>query len=126
VIAISVLLVLAFFVLSAVHAATGLAVACLLLGLVLLHPVRAVLMFCIAAVVAVVVAGVDVLLRVFHPRDRHRESSVGYPIAPSGTSQRRPAQNRPAQNRSAQNWQGQASPFLDRHGRHLDDDGRRR
>ena len=117
-IAISVVLVLAFFVLSAVHA-TGLAVACLLLGLVLLCPVRAVLMFCIAMVVAVIVAAVDVLLRVFHPRDRRREPSVGYP-SPSGTSQRQPAPDR-----STQNWQGQASPFLDRHGRHLDD-GRRR
>jgi hypothetical protein len=118
VIAVSVLLVLAFFVLSAAHA-TGLAVVCLVLGLMLLCPVRAVLMFCIAAVMAVVVAAVDALLRVFHPRDRRRELSVGYP-SPSGTSQRQPAPDR-----STQNWQGQASPFLDRHGRHLDD-GRRR
>jgi hypothetical protein len=113
--AIFLVLIVGYFAFDANHH-TVLAYICLANALLMVHPIRAVVLFCLAAVGTALIA----LLNLVMPRRRSRRDLLDVPPpgpAPPSRSSARPAAPDPA----GASWQGQASPFLDWRGRHLDD-----
>jgi hypothetical protein len=124
--AIFLVLIGGYFAFDATHH-TVLAYIFLANALLLVHPIRAVVLFCLAAVGTALIA----LLNLVMPRRRSRRELLDDPPpapphpAPSSRSPAGPVAPAPASltapDPAGASWQGQASPFLDWRGRHLDD-----
>lgn len=143
--AIFLVLIGGYFALDATHH-TVLAYTCLAHALLLLHPVRALVLFCLAAVGTSLIGLLNLVIPGrrqddpvppavgVRPAPAARPAAIPLAAAPAAPVPAEPVVSRPADPvaparssafaapspEPAQTWQGQASPFLDRRGRHVD------
>ncbi|HEY1973561.1 MAG TPA: hypothetical protein VGH89_36805 [Pseudonocardia sp.] len=103
------LLVLAFVVLRSAHQMVP-ALFCLVMALMMVPPVRVLIKFCLAGVIALIVAGMNELFQLFKESDRlDRPPALG----PGWVARPAPAQPptwRGQAHPTQRRWQGQARP----------------